>query len=222
MKFVISEVFVVFGGLTFKQVKGIPMGGNSSPLLADLFLSHCEYVFMKSLLSNKKFGLAKLLSNTTRYIDDVCLFNYKHFDSLLPKIYPADLIAERNGNNNTSVDYLDVKLEVCHDGLHTSVFHKVEQFSFNVILFTFPESLLPRKLGANVFAGQVLRYLRICSHLHYAIVKVKSTYQVFVSRGYYTCELVRCMERLLQRHIFVLFKFGLHSAKQFSVLCDLC
>ena len=75
VKFVISEVFVVFGGLTFKQVKGIPMGGNCSPLLADLFLCHCEYIFMKSLLENKKFGLAKLLSNTTRYIDDLCLFN---------------------------------------------------------------------------------------------------------------------------------------------------
>ena len=96
----------------------------------------------------------------------------------------------------------------------------MEQFSFNVILFTFPESLLPRNMGANVFAGQVLRYFRICSHLHYVIVKVKSTYQVFVSRGYKASELIKCMERLLQRHIFILFKFGLHSAKQLSVLCN--
>ena len=95
------------------------------------------------------------------------------------------MIAERNGNNNTSVEYLDVKLNICNDGLHTSVFHKVEQSSFNVISFTFPESLLPYCMGANVFAGQVLRYLRIhvCSHLDYAVIKIKSTYQVFVNRG---------------------------------------
>lgn len=176
---------------------------------------------MKYLLANKKFGLARLLSSTTRYIDDVCIFNYKHFNTLLSKIYPADLIAERNGNNNTSVEYLDVKLDVCYDGLHTSVYHKVEQFSFEVILFTFPQSLLPRKMGANVFAGQVLRYLRICSHLHYAIAKIKSIFKVFVKRGYQANDLIKCVERLLQRHIFVLLKFGLFSARQLSVICDL-
>ena len=62
VQFVISEVYVVFGGMTFRQVKGIPMGGNCSPLLADLFLCHCEFVYMKSLLSDKKVGLARLLS----------------------------------------------------------------------------------------------------------------------------------------------------------------
>ena len=219
IKFVISEVFVVFGGLAFKQVRGIPMGGNCSPMLADLFLCHCEFVFMKSLVSNKKFGLARLMSCTTRYIDDICLFNYKHFDTLVTKIYPADLKAERNGTDNTSVEYLDVKLNICSDGLHTSVFHKVEQFCFDVIVFTFPDSLLPLHMGANVFASQVLRYLRICSHLPYAIVKAKSTFKVFVKRGYEACKLIKCMERLLKKHFLVLFKFGLQSAREFCILC---
>ena len=141
---------------------------------------------------------------------------------MLPKIYPDDLLAERNGNDNSSVEYLDVQLRVCHDSLHTSVYHKVEHFPFNVILFTFPESLLPRKLGSCVFASQVLRYLRICSHLDYVIVKVKSTCKVFVDRGYFTSELRIGMEKLLRNHPFVLFKFGLRSGRQLSVLCGLC
>ena len=86
------------------------MGGNCSPLLADLFLTHCEFLFMTNLLKNKKFGLAKLLSSTSRYIDDVCLLNYKHFDLIIDRIYPSDLIAERNGDDEKIVDYLDVKI----------------------------------------------------------------------------------------------------------------
>ena len=27
----------------FKQIKGIPMGGNASPLIADLFLANLEF-----------------------------------------------------------------------------------------------------------------------------------------------------------------------------------
>ena len=47
------------------------MGGSSSPLLADLFLAHCEFTYMKRIIADKKFGLAKLLSRTSRYIDRV-------------------------------------------------------------------------------------------------------------------------------------------------------
>ena len=70
------------------------MGGNCSPLLADLFLLNCEFCFMKELVKEKKFRLAKLLSHTSRYIDDICVINYKHFDSLINRIYPTDLAAE--------------------------------------------------------------------------------------------------------------------------------
>ena len=58
------------------------MGGNCSPLLADLFLAHCEFLYMGKIIKDKKYGLAKLLSNTSRYIDDLCFINYKHFVSL--------------------------------------------------------------------------------------------------------------------------------------------
>ena len=222
IRFIVSEVYVCFGGLVFKQIRGIPMGGNCSPLLADLFLLHCEFVFMNTLLSSKKkIGLAKLLSRTTRYIDDLCIFNYKHFDTLLPKIYPSDLIAERNGTNDRSVDYLDVKICVEKDSLHTSVFHKVEDFPFEVILFTFPESLLPNRLGPRIFAGQVLRYLRICSHVEYVVTKVKYTCDIFIKRGYNLRSLRVCMEKLLNNYFNLLLKFGLFNSRQLSQLCGL-
>ena len=65
-----------------------------------------------SLVKNKKFGLAKLLSNTSRYIDDLCIVNYKHFHLLIDNIYPKDLIAERNGDDDKNADYLDIKINI--------------------------------------------------------------------------------------------------------------
>ena len=37
----------------FKQIKGIPMGGNASPLIADLFLANLEFKYMDKLVSFK-------------------------------------------------------------------------------------------------------------------------------------------------------------------------
>ncbi len=217
--FIISEVFVSFSGLLFKQTKGIPMGGNCSPLLADLFLMYCEFKFMKVLVTEKKFHLAKLLSKTSRYIDDICLVNYRHFDGLLREIYPSDLIAERNGSDNKCVSYLDVQLSIKDSGLHTAVYHKVEDFSFPVILLTHPHSLIPYKMGLYVFAGQVMRYLRICSHIQYVAEKVTSTKLMLIDRGYLPSDLKFIMEKMLCKHLDLLLKYGIVSCKHFSNLC---
>ena len=43
--FLIDNIYVRFGSSVFRQVIGIPMGTNSAPLLADLFLHTFEYDF---------------------------------------------------------------------------------------------------------------------------------------------------------------------------------
>ena len=216
IKFILENVFITFGGQVFQQTRGIPMGGNCSPLLADLFLLHCEFVYMQNLLKNKKMGLAKLLSNTSRYIDDICIINYKHFNQIIKHIYPSSLEASRSGSNNKEVEYLDVKLSITNDGLRTSVYHKVDDFNFAVTLLTFPENTIPYKMGSQVFNGQLIRYGRICSSLDDFVKKASSTFRLLVARGYNQDSLINNAERCLHRHKELLLKFGLYSARQFS------
>ena len=137
------------------------------------------------------------------------------------EIYPDDLIAERNGNNNKCVAYLNVNTSAFQDGVHSSVYHKVDDFPFEVVLFTFLESLLPSYMGSTIFAGQVLRYLRICSHLCYVVHKIKITCQLFTKRDYLLCDLIRCKEKLPHKHFSLLLKFNLSSSIQLSVKCGI-
>jgi len=218
--FLLSQTYVTFGNLVFRQIKGIPMGGNSSPLLADLFLLHCEYVFMQNLIKTKKYHLARLLSPTSRYIDDICVVNYKHFNSLIQRIYPPDLLAERNGDNNKEVVYLDVKIQISQNSLRTSVYHKVDDFSFSVVQLTFPESMIPLQMALHVFASQVVRYCRICSKLQDAVHKTNKTLNIMKSRGYSQHDLMSYTEKALTRHNESLHKYGLFSARQFTSLCE--
>ena len=69
--FILQNTYITFGDIILKQVKGIPIGGSCSSTIADLTLCYKEFAFMKGLLREKKWGLAKLLLDNSRYVDVV-------------------------------------------------------------------------------------------------------------------------------------------------------
>ena len=61
------------------QTIGIPMGTNCAPQLANLFLFHYEYLYMKNLMHDN-LRMAKWFSDTVRYIDDLLTLNNSNFE----------------------------------------------------------------------------------------------------------------------------------------------
>ena len=76
--FLINNIFVRFGCKVFRQVIGIPMGMNSAPLLADLFLHTYEYEF---IIKTMKGDITRALqfNKTFRYIDNLLCVNNDNF-----------------------------------------------------------------------------------------------------------------------------------------------
>ena len=70
IKFLVNNIYIKVGSRIFRQTIGIPMGTDCAPLLAYLFLFYREYKFMKGKLKQNS-QVAKLFSNTFRYIDDL-------------------------------------------------------------------------------------------------------------------------------------------------------
>ena len=50
LKYILYNTHVQFAGNLFKQIQGIPMGGNASPFIADLCLAWNEFNFMYELV----------------------------------------------------------------------------------------------------------------------------------------------------------------------------
>ena len=88
--FLIDNIYVRFGSSVFRQVIGIPMGTNSAPLLADLFLHTFEYDFMVTTMK-QDIKKAIQFSNTFRYIDDLFSANNVGFGNYISAIYPSEL-----------------------------------------------------------------------------------------------------------------------------------
>jgi hypothetical protein len=91
LRFLIDNIFVVFGNQIFQQIVGIPMGTNCAPLLADLFLYSYEAEFSQKLLHEKIKPLAVAFNSTFKYIDDVLSINNDRFHSYVDSIYPSEL-----------------------------------------------------------------------------------------------------------------------------------
>ena len=60
-------MYVKAGNRVYRQTIGIPMGTDCAPQLANLYLFHHEYMYMRALMKSN-LGMAKRFCNTARYI----------------------------------------------------------------------------------------------------------------------------------------------------------
>ena len=113
--FLIDNIFVRFGGKVFRQVIGIPMGTNSAPLLADLFLHTYEYEF---IIKTMKGDITRALqfNKTFRYIDDLLCVNNDNFNKHINEIYPSELILKNTTTTPSETSYLDTTLNIGSGG----------------------------------------------------------------------------------------------------------
>ena len=91
IEFLVDNIYVRFGGQLFRQIVGIPMGTNSAPLLADLFLYFYENEFLAKLVKEGKRKLARKFNLSYHYIHDLISFNNKRFKEFISDIYPKEL-----------------------------------------------------------------------------------------------------------------------------------
>ena len=75
LTFLLDNTFIRCGTKLYRQVVGIPIDTNCSPLVADLFLFCYERDFMMSLSDDKQADVIDAFNNTSRYLDDILNIN---------------------------------------------------------------------------------------------------------------------------------------------------
>ena len=69
--FLLGNIFVQLSTKLYRQVVGLPMGTNCTPLVADLFLFCYEREFIMSLSNDKQADIIDAFNTTSRYLDDI-------------------------------------------------------------------------------------------------------------------------------------------------------
>ena len=91
LSFLLDNIYIRFGTKLYRQIVGIPMGTNCTPLVADLFLFCYERDFMKDLSSDNQADIIKAFDSTSRYLDDLLNIDNPYFEGMANQIYPSEL-----------------------------------------------------------------------------------------------------------------------------------
>ena len=202
---VLDETYVQFAGCVFRQVCGVPMGGNASPLMADLTLSMMEFEFAKNEpATNRDIEYWK------RYIDDILIANYHRFMEVASTVYASELVLERTNETFEAAPFLDLALDVSNQ-LTISVYNKTDDFSFKVLRYCFADSNVHTNVGLGTFYSQLVRFARISNKVCDFERRVLQIFTEFIEHGFSRESLISRFFQFVQRARSLLFKFGLSN-----------
>ncbi len=209
LDFVLDNTFVTFAGNVFRQCKGVPMGGNASPLLADLTLAMLEFEYVKN---HNPFQWT-----VARYVDDLIVLDCLDFLTLAKEIYPNELVLEIVLLGNES-HFLDLHLLLINGEIIIKVFNKVDSFPFKVNRFGYPDNTVPRQSHAAVLYSQLVRYCRICSKKEHFIEKSRDLFLVYSKRNFDHTLLYSTFLRFAARNNSLLMKYIFPSKRTIALL----
>ena len=224
LEYLLFNSYVKFGPYVFRQIKGIPMGGNASPLIADLFLANLEFKYMDKLVSSRSaenLRLAKKLSNNSRYIDDIGVCNLNDINDFVrcsKEIYPDSIPLTAGCLENHKDTFLDLDINIEEDRFVTKIYHKVDDFDFEVVSFPFPTSNMSDHITYNSFYSQLVRFSSICSKFCDFASRSSNLMGVLLHRGFSKYRLKNSFNKfILNYHDVILSRYSIEDINRFIV-----
>ena len=129
VEYLIDNIYVSIGNGVHRQCVGIPMGTDCASLLANLFIFHHEYKYMRNLIK-MNLMLAKKSNNTMRYIDDLLTLNNASFHLAIDDIYPSELQLKKTFESPTALSYLDIEVTIVDGKYCTAIYDMRNDFNF--------------------------------------------------------------------------------------------
>jgi hypothetical protein len=149
--------FVTFNGKIFKQIKGVPTGGNVSPTLAMMTLSYYELEF-----KHNEMQMWELIKHSGRYLDDwIIIYTGTSYDRELysKKLYVEELELEPSeAESVNSKPFLDLRVTVKSNGtgLKWKLFRKLN----NAYCYLHFKSFIPIYVKRGFIIGEIIRIYR--------------------------------------------------------------
>jgi hypothetical protein len=178
---VMDETYVSFAGTIFRQTMGVPMGGNASPLIADLTLSMMEFTYCKNHTRNNVLAV--------RYIDDILTLNCPDFKTKAASIYEKELKLEETYAGKHCC-FLDLDITLHNGAVKTNVYNKTDAFPFKVNRLGYPDSKVSASIHNNTIIGQLIRYARICNNTGDFASRVRELFACYIFRDFLTAKII--------------------------------
>ena len=133
LHYLLDNIFIRFGSKLYRQIVGIPMCTNCSPLVADLFLFCYERDFMLSLSDNNQTDIIEAFNSTSRYLGDLLNIVNPYFEQMVGQIYPTELQLNKANSSDTEAPFLDLNLSITNSIVSSKIYDKRDDFNFDIV-----------------------------------------------------------------------------------------
>ena len=122
--YLLLNCYFTVGPKIFCRIIGIPMGSDSAPFFANLFLYFYESKWMNELKKNDLIK-ARKICNIFRFIDDLNSINDGgEFESNYSNIYPEELQLGKENTDKHEASFLDLNIKIKDRKFHFGLFDK--------------------------------------------------------------------------------------------------
>ena len=207
--YLVDNSFIIFNGSVYRQVIGIPMGTNSAPYMANIYLAEYEHQFIKKLERSNKSKELKLLKNIFRFQDDLLVLNDDgYFNTIFEEIYPVEMVLKKTNLSPQKVNFLDVTISIYQGKFKYECYDKRNDFNFNVISFPFMSGNLPQTQMHGLFISQLVRYCCTNSTFNSFLKCSNKLYKKLVTQGFQPERLQKNFIAFCQQNINLWSKYG--------------
>ena len=157
----------MFCGKYYQQIKGIPMGVNCGPILANLYLHYYEFEYINNMIKVHKDNIhyVRQFNGMYRFIDDLLVTN-SSFHEKAREIYPHTLsLTRQNINSDKESHFLDLDIKIINSRFVIKVYDKRDDFNFIINNFPHYSSNISMSIIKGVYISQLIRYARICTNI---------------------------------------------------------
>ena len=207
--YLIDNSYVEYQGIVYRQVIGIPMGTNSGPQIANVYLHVYEYEYIQSLILLSDEDSLKKLENIYRYQDDLISFNdHGLLGTLLSTVYPPEMIVNCTNVSPRKCHYLDLCISIYRGKFSVSLYDKRKDFPFTVIAYPFLDGNIPEALSYGVFTSQLVRFAKVNSTLKGFTSNVSDLVCKLVSQGFNLAALRKRFVKFYHSKMAIWSKYG--------------
>ena len=215
--YLLDIIYIRFGTKLYRQIVGIPMGTNCTPLVADLFLFCYERDFITSFSDVKQAEIIEAFKSTSRYLDDLLNVDNPYFEGMVNRIYPPELQLNKANTSDTEAPFLDLHLSISNGFVSFKIYDKRDDFDFDIVNFPFLDGDVPRSTSYGVYISQLIRFARVSSHVTDFNARNKSLTAKLLQQGYRYHKLWKTFSKFNRRHYELVSKDLLCLRRKFSL-----
>ena len=206
--FIIDTAYFCIGDKVYRQIIGIPMGTDPAPFMANLYLYYYEFQYMEKLTKEDYGAARKWYGHIKRFIDDLCgLNNRKEIGKNWKKIYPKELILNKENHDDKEASFLDLLIKAEQDIFYTKIYDKRDAYPFEIVSLPDLHGNISESSAYGVLKGQIIRYARNTSKFVDFTERIATMIKKVKTKGYSGDRITHAIKTCFYKHSWILLNY---------------